>query len=424
MKIISGQDTTKIICPSYHPDKIVDLLATNRHLQQYPDDIAHAYGMGIATLRVGVPWHRIEAVKGKYDWAWFDSYMIELHLNNIEPILDPLHHISFPDWLVGGFSNNDFADQYSKFFFLLMARYPHVSKYTIINEPLVTCLFTGKYGIWYPFEEGDHNFLRQLRVVARVIYVLANALQANGKQHYWADSCESHINRDGSPHPGQKHRFLLLDILMGRMTHKHSLWEYVRQVFPEIDLRDYSKRPMFITAMGLDYYPHSEFEYVDGHRVHNANPRGFASVAFEYAMRYRCNVWLGETNIRGEIFDRIKWFNLMYLQSEILQKLLKPYGHSVLAFCWYPLLDTTDWHLLVRSSDGQVDPTGIIWLSNDEHKTRHIQDNPFVELITNLNIDGYSPWQQYDEPFRPPLDRQLDGFERLTPELLVNPKPK
>jgi len=70
------------------------------------------------------PWHSIEKIKGVYDWKWMDRVMAKiLHLGSIRPILDPLHHTSFPEWLKDGFGDAEFVNSYVRFVTALAVRY-------------------------------------------------------------------------------------------------------------------------------------------------------------------------------------------------------------------------------------------------------------------------------------------------------------
>jgi hypothetical protein len=47
----------------------------------------------------------------------------------MQPIVDPLHHTSFPDWLEDGFANRDFPFLYCRFMREFAERYPWVRQY-------------------------------------------------------------------------------------------------------------------------------------------------------------------------------------------------------------------------------------------------------------------------------------------------------
>src|SRR5215218_6513066 len=82
-----------------------DILGTTHHIQRWHHDLELLRSVSIHNLRYSVPWHRIEARPGVYDFGWLDGPMLFMRDHGMHPVLDPLHHISFPDWLHDGFAN-------------------------------------------------------------------------------------------------------------------------------------------------------------------------------------------------------------------------------------------------------------------------------------------------------------------------------
>jgi hypothetical protein len=170
----------------------------------------------------------------------------------------------------------------------------------------------------------------------------------------------------------------------------------------------FRQHPARIDIIGLDYYAHCELEWGREGRIWpNRSPEGFAAVALEYAERYRLPVMLSETNIRGRHTDRISWLKFMVEQCEILIERLAPLGVPFEGFCWYPLIDSTDWDTLLREANGRVDPQGIYWL-DERRVVRHASElsEIFTALacgtITSKDIPAYR--------FRAPVDKALEGF--------------
>ena len=87
-------------------------------------------------------------------------------------------------------SGFDLYGVYTKFVQQLMERYPWVTKYTIINEALVTTMFCGEFGIWYPFKKGKKSFYQMLLPVATAIRDISVLLEKKGIQHWLMDSCD------------------------------------------------------------------------------------------------------------------------------------------------------------------------------------------------------------------------------------------
>lgn len=132
MKFLSGFESTHIFGSK------TDVLELTEHKDLYRQDLKLVKTTGLDTIRYSAPWHSIEKVKGVYDWEWMDKSLAEIERLGISPILDPLHHTSFPNWLENGFGNSEFVDSYVRFVTAIADRYPRVTKYTVINEPFVT----------------------------------------------------------------------------------------------------------------------------------------------------------------------------------------------------------------------------------------------------------------------------------------------
>ncbi len=80
-----------------------DILETTRHIERWRHDLDLLKSCGIEDLRYSVPWHRIERECGKFDFGWLDGPMRFMYDHGMDPILDPLHHISFPTGSTRGF---------------------------------------------------------------------------------------------------------------------------------------------------------------------------------------------------------------------------------------------------------------------------------------------------------------------------------
>src|SRR5215204_7424909 len=98
MKFLSGFESTHIFGSG------TDVLELTRHTDLVEQDLDLVSECGIDQMRYSVPWHSVERVKGKYDWRWVDRALGRMRDMGIAPILDPLHHTSFPEWLAGGFA--------------------------------------------------------------------------------------------------------------------------------------------------------------------------------------------------------------------------------------------------------------------------------------------------------------------------------
>jgi len=409
LRFLSGFESTHIFGSG------TDVLNLTRHTEYVEDDLDLVDMCNLDLMRYSAPWHSIERERGVYDWTWLDKALNRFRDLGIELILDPLHHTSFPAWLNGGFANPEFADLYLKFIGEIAARYPWIRYYTIINEPFVTALFCGQEGIWYPHFHSKESFVTMIlnmgEAICRVSKHLTETLEEVHFVH--VDTCEKHraTNREsiGNARFRNELRFLVVDLILGKINELHPLYSYLRQHGASIQkLEWFTGNPSGIDILGLDYYAHSELEWNRGERVYpNQNPEGFAIVAMDYVKRYKIPVMLSETNIRGFVSDRISWLKFMVEQCEILKARLAPLKIPFRGFCWYPFIDSTDWCSLVRCANGNIDPQGIYHL---DAETMRRNASELSEIFASLAGGVISSADIPAYRFQSPLDAELAGL--------------
>jgi beta-glucosidase/6-phospho-beta-glucosidase/beta-galactosidase len=396
VRFLSGFESTHIFGTKK------DVLELTKHTEFFEQDLRLVNRCGLNLLRYSAPWHSIEKTKGVYDWSWLDKALNYMRRLGIEPILDPLHHTSFPDWLVGGFADPEFVDSYVRFVHALAERYPWVRHYTVVNEPFVTTWFCGKEGVWHPFRKGNKNFVEMILNVGEAISRTSRMLveMIPNVELIHVDASEQHRALDKKSEPFAEFmsemRFLVPDMVLGNINETHSLYLYLlKNGATEKRLRWFMENPARIDVIGLDYYSHSELEWkVKGRVYPSLYPEGFVSVAMDYVNRFNLPVMLTETNIRGFVSDRISWLKYMVEQSETLEKCLAPRGIPFKGFCWYPFIDSTDWCSLVTQANCNIDPQGIFWLDPATKRRNSSELSEIFEAlargqITSKDIPAY-----------------------------------
>ena len=410
MDFLTGFEST------YLPDHDTDILETTRHLELFERDLELVASSGIRSLRYPVPWHRIEQEPGRYDWTWMDAVLAEVRRLGLDPIVDPIHHTSFPAWLERGFLDDRFVPTYTAFVLAFAERYPWVRRYTPFNEPMPTTLFCADQGIWKPYEQHERHWLRMARNVAFAVSQVTHALkQANPEiEIVHVDTCEAHHALDEQSVPWvaflNDRRFLLHDLILGRIRPGHRLYWFVEEhgIQPddgisEEDLAWLRENPAQIDVLGLDYYAHSEQQFhATGSHIPSRAPYGFAEVARQYIERYNLPVMLTETNIRGFVTDRLSWLKYMVEQSEQLVA----QGVDWRGFCWFPFVDSTDWDSLLQFAANNLDPVGVYWL--DDARERHASE--FSEVYAALARGEIASAEVPAYRFLEPVATELRGF--------------
>jgi beta-glucosidase/6-phospho-beta-glucosidase/beta-galactosidase len=383
-----------------------DVLGTTRHVELWREDLVRLLRAGIRELRYSIPWHRIEARPGIYDWRWIDQPLRFMEANGMVPIADPLHHTSFPPWLTDGFLNPEFPARYQRFISHVCQRYPFIRKYTVFNEPLPTTLFCSYTGMWYPHLATDRDFVRMSLQVTRAISRACETLQQLKPEVTFVhvDTAEHHQSLDRKSvvwtNFANQRRFLLTDLALGRVKRDHELYDYLLSNGATADeLMWFEDHPGQIHILGLDYYVHCEMlwstprtEQTPVMSIRKQGRRGFANIAEDYIERYKFPVMLSETNLRGTVVERIAWLKMMEAECEELAVR----GRDFRGFCWYPSIDTTDWWNACTQATGVTDPQGIWSL---DPKTMQRVDTELSEFYTSLakgksSSAGNSPEEQ------------------------------
>jgi dTDP-4-dehydrorhamnose reductase len=141
-------------------DHCRDQLAEACH-HHSPKDLVALAELGVRTLRYPVLWERI-APKSLSDpeWDWHDLHIQRMAELGLNPILGLVHHGSGPFYT--NLLDPEFPHLLARFAQLVAQRYPHITAYTPVNEPLTTARFSCLYGFWYPHKQDSDCFLRAL----------------------------------------------------------------------------------------------------------------------------------------------------------------------------------------------------------------------------------------------------------------------
>src|SRR5215203_4251709 len=84
---------------TFLPGHGVDVAETTHHSRRWRSDLDADLGAGVRRFRYPLRWHRIETEPAHYDWHESDRILGHLRDRGAEPIVDLLHHTSYPSWL-------------------------------------------------------------------------------------------------------------------------------------------------------------------------------------------------------------------------------------------------------------------------------------------------------------------------------------
>jgi dTDP-4-dehydrorhamnose reductase len=139
-------------------------------------DLDAAAALGIRTLRYPVLW---ETVSPRHpdtcDWSWTDRRLSRLQDLGIRPVIGLVHHGSGPSYT--NLLDPAFPEGLAAHAGRVAARYPWVTDYTPVNEPLTTARFSGLYGHWYPHRTTQAAFLQALVNQCKAVLLSMRAIR-------------------------------------------------------------------------------------------------------------------------------------------------------------------------------------------------------------------------------------------------------
>ena len=350
---------------TYLPLQDVDITETTGHDAQWRADLDRLPGT-VRQVRYPIRWHRVEPEPGRYDWAATDRVLGHLHDRGVEPIVDLVHHTSYPAWLSDGLRDRRFGDAYVRFAAAVAGRYPWLTAYTLFNEPFSTLYFAGHEALWPPYDSGLDGFAR---LATNVLPALSRAAACwrellPAASHVWVDTCEHHAGVPGVAEEtiafANDRRHVVLDLAIGHdLDPGRPFLAALLRAGGEA-LLDMPR--LQVDVLGLDYYAGHEWWYDErGGRSPSPEPVGFAFLAELYGRRYGLDLMLGETNLRGLPSDRATWLKYTLEQYE------RAVGRGVplRGYCWYPHVDSADWDSLLARGAGRTDPVGVVSIEGD-----------------------------------------------------------
>lgn len=353
---------------------------------QRPADLDLFAGLGLRSLRYPVLWEQV-APNGleNADWTWADARLERLRELDVEPIVGLVHHGSGPRST--SLIDPQFPEKLAEYAGAVARRYPWVSRYTPVNEPLTTSRFSGLYGHWYPHACDGLTWARillnQCRAVALSMQAIrevnpdAQLVQTEdlGKTHSTpAMAYQADFEND--------RRWVTFDLLCGRVNYRHSMAHFFRQLgIKESELRVFQENPCPPDIFGINYYitserfldervhiyppwtvgsnQHERYADVEAVRVCEDGICGPANLLREVWDRYGGPIAVTEAHLGATIDEQMRWFGEVW--ESCLQ--LRREGVDIRAVTAWALLGAYDWDSLVTRAEGHYEP-GVFHLQD------------------------------------------------------------
>ena len=255
-------------------DSFGDQFARCGHAQRL-DDLDRFAGLGIKAIRYPVLWERIAPARpDQCDWSWADPRLQGLRDRGIRVIAGLVHHGSGPAY-TSLLDDEGFARGLAEHARRVAERYPWIDQYTPVNEPLTTARFSALYGHWYPHHRDERSFWRALlnqidgvRLSMAAIRAINPAAQLIQTDDVGRTFSTAEVR--GQAGFDNMRRWAGWDLLCGRVTRHHPLWEHIAAFGLEHRLAAIAEAPCPPDIIGVNHYLTSD-RFLD-HRLHRYPP--------------------------------------------------------------------------------------------------------------------------------------------------------
>ncbi|MDQ3843374.1 MAG: glycoside hydrolase, partial [Bacteroidota bacterium] len=238
----------------------------NADLYRHPH-IEAIIDLGIKKVRFPILWEKHQpSMETEIDWSWTEQQLLRFKEANIDVIAGLVHHGSGPAFT--NLLDDHFPTLLAEYAKQVAIKFPWITYYTPVNEPLTTARFSGLYGIWYPHKTDDRSFvlmlLNELKGVVlamqeiRKINPAAQLIQTEDlAKTYSTPLLQYQADFDN------ERRWLTFDLLCGRVNKDHPLWHFLRWIgIPEDKLMFFQEHNCPPDIFGFNHYLTSE-RYLD-----------------------------------------------------------------------------------------------------------------------------------------------------------------
>ncbi|QMU30241.1 sugar nucleotide-binding protein [Adhaeribacter radiodurans] len=358
-------------------EQFFDQLSRNGHWERISDLDLFA-SLGIKKLRYPVLWEHVAPQSlDTPDWSWSDERLQRLQQLQIDPIVGLVHHGSGPVYT--DLSNDNFAPLLAQYARMVAERYPWVTYYTPVNEPLTTARFSCLYGFWYPHQTSDKAFVRALLNQVKGTKLAMQAIREinpAAKLVQTEDLGQTHSTKLLAYQAAfeNERRWLSFDLLCGKVTPKHKLWNYLIQNGVEpTELLEFVESPLPPDIFGINHYITSE-RYLDEHlsifplhthgsnahhkyadveavRVKGVERTGIKNLLQETWQRYQGEIAITEAHLCCTREEQMRWFMEVWGAATEL----KQAGVNIRAVTAWALLGSYDWNSLLTRNNSHYE---------------------------------------------------------------------
>lgn len=377
--VASGEEASDPLV--LHGDRIVrvDELGASGHLDRLDADLADVTGLGLRVWRYGMPWARTEVEPGVYDWTLWDVALAACERHGLTPVVD-LCHFGLPDHYPG-FCDPAWVDGFRRYVDAFLVRYPEPRWFTPVNEPGITALCSGLFGIWNDRKASvDDYFVALGNITLANLEALARVradrdgwwVGAEGFGCYLVDPDDEAAAT--STRTDQAMQQAVWDLHLGvapppEVARLHDV------IADDVQARIAELVPLAPgpdrTVAGHDMYPVSAA--AQGTRADRPVTIADRVVAYEVTAaewheRYQRPFWVAETSNLGLAVDEgPEWLDALVAGLDRL----RDRGLPMRGICWYSRGDQVDWDTMLAEPVGKLTEVGLF---DNDRRSRPVAD--------------------------------------------------
>ncbi|HYO98791.1 MAG TPA: family 1 glycosylhydrolase, partial [Pyrinomonadaceae bacterium] len=338
--------------------------------------------------------------------------------------------------------HTDFPTQLADYARAVAERYAWVDAYTPVNEPLTTARFSGLYGHWYPHGRDTQTFARALVGQCRATVLDMRASREVNPQAQLIqteDLGKTFSTRSLAYQADFENvrRWASLDLLCGRITREHPLWNYFTRDagIAESELEWFNANPCPPDIIGINHYLTSErflderverypdravggngrHRYVDVEAVRvcaegTAGPRVLLREAWE---RYEIPLVVTEAHLGCTREEQLRWFKEVWEAA----RNLRADGVDLRAVTAWSLLGAFDWCSLLTRCAGRYEP-GVFDVRGGVPRptalARMLRDLASTGEHDHPLLDSPGWWRRLDRLLYPPVRRRRQPAPEAT----------
>jgi dTDP-4-dehydrorhamnose reductase len=412
-------------------DQYFDQLERNGHAHRV-EDLELFAALGVRALRYPVLWERT-APDGleSADWSWADERLNCLRSLGVRPIVGLVHHGSGPR--TTSLVDAAFPEKLAIYARAVATRFPWIEDYTPVNEPLTTARFSGLYGHWYPHDRSDKTFARALLTQLKGVVLAMRAVREinPAARLIQTEDLGKTFSTRALAYQAEfenERRWLSYDLLCGRVTRSHALWNYLLKAgITEAELSWFLENTCPPDLLGINHYLTSErfldertFRYptcthggngrhayadVEAVRVcaeGTAGPQVLMKEAWE---RYQLPLAVTEAHLGCTREEQLRWLKEIWESAQNLRN----EGANVRAVTVWSLLGAYDWHNLLTCDEGRYEP-GVFDLRSPQPRptalARMMLDLAKGREHNHPVLDAPGWWRRFERLLYPPVARR------------------